>query len=265
MVAAYVRVPEQNLSELSTFKGLIVHVTVSGWHSKEENSLRLGEFERYASTLPNVFLRIVNRMDWAGVGTPVPDSGARVERWLLSEIDRRRLGNRVIRTPFHSVHTFPGSRPGALGTRHMAGADYADEWARLFSDGAKECCTTGKCKTCPTRCGAPGSPPMRTSLIAARALDAMLSFEIARQAGIGTPSPLAVYTARLLARKGAEQYAEAGDNVGHCRLSEVHGMYDRVSRKLSLTPTDRRRLANDSHALVMNGLDRHGLWTHSKS
>jgi hypothetical protein len=106
---------------------------------------------------------------------------------------------------------------------------------------------------------------MRAPLIAARALDAMLSFEIARQTGIGTPSPLAVYTARLIARKGAELYAEAGDNVGYCRLSEVHGMYDRDSRKLNLTPTDRRRLANDSHALVMNGLDRHGLWAHAKS
>lgn len=265
MVAAYVRVPEQNLRELSAFKGLIVHLTVSGWHSIEENLLRLDEFERYASILPNVLLRVVNRMDWAEVGISTHDSGARVEKWLLSEIRRRELSNRVIRTPFHSVHPFPGGRPGALGTRHMAGFDYTEEWSHLFSEGASECCTTGKCKTCPTRCGAPGSPPTRIPLIAARALDAMLSFETARQASVGPPSPLAIYTARLIARKGAELYAEAGDNAGYCKMVDTHSKYDRASRTMILTSTDRRRLANDSHALVMNGMDRHRLWVHVES
>lgn len=265
MATAYVRVHDDDLAALAVFGNLVVHVTVSGWHSKEENLLRLAEFERYAALLPNVFLRVVNRMDWAGVGAPVADSGARMELWLLAEIERRGLPGRVIRTPFHSVHPFPGGRPRVLGTRHMAGADYTEDWARLSAAGARECCTTGKCKTCPTRCGAPGASARRDPLIAARALEAMLSFETARQAASGDASPLASYTARLIARKGAEAYAEAADGAGFGRMTGVYERFDRVVCTLCLDHDQRRRLANDSHALVMGGLDRHGLWARASA
>lgn len=259
--SAYTRVPGETLNSLSRFKKLIVHVTVSGWHSREENTLRLQEFERYAAAGLNTFLRVVNRRDWAMLGDRVHDSGARVERWLLCEIERRGFSRRVIRTPFHSVHPFPGGRPACLGTRHMAGADYPGPWARLLRRGVKECCTTGKCKTCPTRCGAAGNTARPNPLLAARALECMLLFELSRQGKAGESSdPLSSYTARLLARKGAELYSETGDANGEGRLTAVYQKYDRVVRSLPLSSPQRRRLVNDSHALVVDGLDHHQLW-----
>jgi hypothetical protein len=47
--SAYVRVGDEVLQMLGRFTQLVVHVTVSGWHSKVENRLRLGEFERCPS------------------------------------------------------------------------------------------------------------------------------------------------------------------------------------------------------------------------
>lgn len=257
--SVYTRVADEVLTALSQFKNLIVHVTASGWHSREENTLRLQEFERYSAAGLNSFLRVVNRQDWAMVGEEVHDSGARVESWLLCEIERRGFSRHVIRTPFHSVHPFPGGRPACLGTRHMAGTDYPSLWGRLLEQGARECCTTGKCKTCPTRCGMVGHTASPEPLLAARAFESMLLFELSRQGGIGA-QPLAAYTARLLARKGAELYAEVGDTIAEHRLLETHAKYDRVVRLLPLSTTQRRRLVNDSHALVVDGLDRHRLW-----
>jgi hypothetical protein len=81
--SSYVKVPNSTLQSLSIFPNLVVHVTLSGWHSVQENILRLNEFERYKSYLPNVCLRLVNRKDWYqninnDVGNP-----ARCESWLL--------------------------------------------------------------------------------------------------------------------------------------------------------------------------------------
>jgi hypothetical protein len=257
--SSYIRVADEVLTALSRFKNLIVHVTVSGWHSREENILRLREFERYSAAGLNTFLRVVNRQDWAMVGEGIHDSGARVERWLLCEIELRGFSRQVIRTPFHSVHPFPGGRPGSLGTRHMAGTDYPSPWGRLLEQGARECCTTGKCKTCPTRCGTAGTTTHPEPLLAARAFEGMLLFELSRQ-GANCNQPLAAYTARLLARKGAELYAEVGDRSAKDRLLGTHTKYEHVVRSLPLSTTQRRRLVNDSHALVMDGLDRHRLW-----
>jgi len=86
--SAYMKVSDEVLKGFSKFPNLIVHITVSGWHSREENSLRLFEFERYSKYIPKTFLRIVNRQDWAGIGSPVQDSGARVEEWLLSKVEQ---------------------------------------------------------------------------------------------------------------------------------------------------------------------------------
>ncbi len=263
--AAYTKVTDEHLRSLGVYPNLVVHITVSGWHSRQENLLRLHEFERYSNFLHNVVLRVVNRQDWAAIGAAVPDSGARVEAWLLGEINRRGLARRMIRTPFHSVHSFPGSNPGSLGTRHMAGADYSETWDTLISQGTKECCTTGKCKTCPTQCGATATkrrPP--DPLLGARALQSMLLFELARQARHGQ-TPLALYTARLLARKGGELYAQAGDSAAGSLLLEQQGLFDSSLKKLTLSTTQRHHLVNDSHALVMDGLDRHRLWANTPS
>ena len=257
--SAYTRVSNEVLDKLSQFKNMVVHVTVSGWHSREENTLRLQEFERYASFLPNTFIRVVNRQDWAMVGESVPDSGARTEEWLLGEIERRGIIPFVIRTPFHSVHPFPGSAPGCLGTRHMAGINYSQTWKHFISQGAQQCCTTGKCKTCPTRCGNGGSDFTPDSLLAARALENMLWFEKERQQKKGI-SPLGAYTARLLARKGVDLYKAVGELVSSERLFKIYNSYNAIVQNLSLPKTQRRRLVNDSHALVVDGLDRHRLW-----
>jgi hypothetical protein len=258
--SAYVRVTDTILQELAVYPALIVHVTVSGWHSQNENCLRLNEFERYAAVLPNVFLRVVNRQDWAGFGSPVEDSGARSETWLLREIQNRGLVRNVIRTPFHSVHSFPGSQTGNLGSRHMAGYDYLPEWSIVLEDAKGECCSTGKCKSCPVRCGtdiAPVSP--RNPLIAARAFAVMLRWESERQHEDET-DPLGCYTARILARKAQEQARVANAEQLAELMGEEHAFWDTRCSKIKLTKLQRRRLANDSHALVVDGIDRHGLW-----
>ena len=96
-------------------------------------------------------------------------------------------------------------------------------------------------------------------LLAARAFESMLSFEKARQQRDGE-TPLAVYTARLLARKGAELYANAAETGAESGLCEIYHKYNAIVQNLSLSSTQRRRLVNDSHALVVDGLDRHRLW-----
>jgi hypothetical protein len=260
--SAYVKVPDAELRALASFPQLTVHVTISGWHSRAENLLRLAELERYRAHLPRVFLRVVNRQDWlaSGVAPQGADAAPRCEDWLLGEIVRRGLSRHVIRTPFHSVHPFPGSSPGSLGSRHMAGNSYTSAWQHLAAAGARECCTTGKCKTCPTACGTDISRKAHCEpIIAARALEAIYRFEERRQLAAGS-SPLAIYTARMLARKSAEAYADAGDLTGAGRMQRFHDMRGREAAQADLTPLERRRLANDSHALVVDGMDRHGLW-----
>ncbi len=257
--SAYVEVPKKTLQALGQYPNLVVHMTVSGWHSKEENSLRLREFSNYLEELPNVFLRVVNRQDWAGMGDLLNDEAARCEGWLLTEILKRGFVSHVIRTPYHSVHPFPGSRTGSLGSRHMAYTEYSEVWREFFENGAKDCCSTGKCKTCGTRCGAEISPKPRKPLIAARAYQAMLEYELDRQGSEGC-SPLSYYTARMLAKKSKEQFEVASDIGSAESVATVHNEWDNKCRALELTPIERRRLSNDSHALVMDGLDRHGLW-----
>jgi hypothetical protein len=257
--SAYIRVPKEALQNLSQFPNLVVHVTVSGWHSREENNLRLQVFDRYAHYFQNTFLRVVNRQDWAGIGGAASDSGARLERWLLKEIEYRGFAPHVIRTPFHSVHPFPGGKPGCLGTRHMAGTEYSDSWERLYAQGARSCCTTGKCKTCPTGCGLGRSTVSPDSLLAARAFESLLQFENIRQQHEGE-TPLALYTKRLLARKGAELYASIGDSQTEGVLRQVQEKCNCIVKKLPLSSIQRRRLVNDSHALVIDGIDRHRLW-----
>jgi len=73
-------------------------------------------------------------------------------------------------------------------------------------------------------------------------------------------NPLAAYTARMLARKSLEQAQEAGDMTVAKEMSSIYEHWDNCCFDLNLTKTQRRRLANDSHALVVDGLDRHGLW-----
>lgn len=257
--SAFVRAPNSAIRQLARFPNLVVHLTTSGWHSREENMLRLNESERYASHLPNVFLRVVNRQDWAGGVHAVADSGARVEEWLLNEIVQRGLAPRVIQTPFHSVSPFPGSAPGTLGTRHMAGTAYSDSWARLQSQGAVTCCSTGKCKTCPTACGTGSQSRRQDPLTAARAFEAMLKIESERQLEVGV-SALGLYVARLLARKAAEMFEVAGFEKDAGRNHVIYDRLDRDVKCLEVMSAQRKRLVNDSHALVLDGMDRHRLW-----
>jgi len=257
--SGFVRVPDSAISELTQFPNLVVHMTVSGWHSREENTLRLDEVERYSRCLPKTFLRVVNRRDWFGVGCAVADSGARVEEWLLTEIEQRGLAPKVIRTPFHSVHSFPGSAPGTLGTRHMASTEYSTSWGGLQAQGAQECCSTGKCKTCPTACGTGAANCLQDPMTAARAFEAMLRFETRRQKKSST-LPLGLYVARLLSRKAAELLEGGGLAADAEQHRITYEQLDRSIRSLTVTPTQRKRLVNDSHALVIDGLDRHRLW-----
>ena len=96
-------------------------------------------------------------------------------------------------------------------------------------------------------------------LLAARAFESMLWFEKGRQQREGI-TPLAAYVARLLARKSAELYNAIENSRGDGRLREIYERYDGIVRGLPLSGTQRRRLVNDSHALAMDGLDRHRLW-----
>ena len=50
------------------------------------------------------------------------------------------------------------------------------------------------------------------------------------------------------------------DGTGADRMSDAYKEYDRTVAGLDLTSRQRRLLANDSHALVQDGMDRHGLW-----
>ncbi len=254
--SAYVEVADSSLHALSEFDNLVLHVTASGWHSREENILRLGEFERYAERVHQSFLRVVNRQDWAS-GAP-DDGSANCEEWLLDEIRRRGLNSRVIRTPFHSVHPFPGSRTGKLGSRHLAGIDYSSAWPAMITEGAGECCSTGKCKSCPTACGTRISHRLaRKPLVASRAFQMMLRWELQRQEAEGI-SPLGTYTARMLTRKAMEQAEVAGAPTGE--LTDMYKKWDHECGRFDLNPLQRKRLVNDSHALVVDGLDRHRLW-----
>lgn len=262
--SAYVDVPQKRLKELGRYQNLVVHMTVSGWHSKEENSLRLREFEKYSGKLANVFLRIVNRQDWSGGSEHTNDGAARCEEWLLSEILRRGFADRVIRTPYHSVHPFPGSRIGSLGSRHMAFTEYFKGWGEFFDNGARDCCSTGKCKTCETRCGSVIEARPRKPLIAARAYQAMLDYEIERQCQEGD-SPLSFYTARMLAKKSKEQFEAASEIKEAEKMMELQNIWNEKCGALDLTSIQRRRLSNDCHALVVDGLDRHGLWRSTRS
>jgi hypothetical protein len=258
--SGYVCVPDAVLKELAQFPNLVVHVTVSGWHSREENMLRLTEFGRYAATVSTACLRVVNRQDWSVCGKMVRGGGAQCENWLLEEIVRRRLCGSVIRTPFHSVHPFPGSDVGNLGSRYLANIDYSNIWQSILPELVGECCTTGKCKTCPTRCG---THTLRSRkqypLLSARAFDAMLHFETIRQHRYGS-GPLAFYTARILARKAMEQYQAAGEKAFASVAADSYAHWNMACNHIELTPLQRRRLSNDCHALVVDGLDRHGLW-----
>ena len=258
--SAYLEMRDAELEALSRFSQLTVHITVSGWHSRAENLLRLAEFEHYRTYISNTYLRVVNRQDWSDEAASEPGAAAGCEEWLLNEVEHRRLSRYVIRTPYHSIHPFPGSSPGSLGSRHMAGTSYTDAWHRLSAMGARECCTTGKCKTCPTACGTGvRRDRQRQPFIAARALESMFHFEEQRQHTAGL-NPLAIYTARMLARKSVEAYADAGDQVSINRMQQLHDIYDRKAFESNLTSLERRHLANDSHALVVDGMDRHGLW-----
>lgn len=254
--SAYVEVTDSSLHALGEFDNLVLHVTVSGWHSREENILRLGEFSRYAERVRQSFLRVVNRQDWAS-GAP-DDGSANCEEWLLDEIRRRGLNSRVIRTPFHSVHPFPGSRTGKLGSRHLAGIEYSSTWPAMITEGAGECCSTGKCKSCPTACGTRVSHRLtRKPLVASRAFQMMLRWELQRQEAEGI-SPLGTYTARMLTRKAMEQAEVAGAPIGE--LTDMYKKWDHECGRFDLNPLQRKRLVNDSHALVVDGLDRHRLW-----
>lgn len=257
--SAYVKVPKKTLKALGRYPNLVVHMTVSGWHSREENSLRLREFSNYLEELPNVFLRVVNRQDWAGLGDPESDGATRCEEWLLTEILKRGFVSHVIRTPYHSVHPFPGSRTGSLGSRHMAFTEYSKVWNEFFEKGARDCCSTGKCKTCGTRCGAKASARPRKAWVAARAYQAMLEYEVGRQRSEGR-SALSCYTARMLAKKAKEQFEVASEMGSTEKMASIYIEWDNKCRALGLTSIEKRRLSNDCHALVVDGLDRHGLW-----
>jgi len=220
----------------------------------------MNEFDRYRNWLPNVFLRVVNRQDWSEAGRFSEDTGARCEEWLLEEIVRRKAIKRVIRTPFHSVHPFKGSRTGSLGSRHMAHTDYSHVWKQISPKTVGECCKTGKCKTCSILCGI-YNPKQTTQdpLIAARALEFMLYFERKRQNRKGK-TPLALYTARMLAKKAKEQFKVAKETGKASEMETRHKRLGEECKKLNLSSLERRRLSNDCHALVVDGLDRHSLW-----
>lgn len=257
---AYARVPDQTLSELAQFSGLAVHVTVSGWHSREENSHRIAEFERYAARGVRTWLRVVNREDWRTPNGNAAGTAAACEEWLFREIARLRLETSTIRVPFHSVNKFPGSNRGTLGTRHMAGATYAPYLLDAHAAGMAECCTTGKCKTCPTACGATRPRTNRDVSMAALAHRALFIAQSSSRFG-GVCDPHAAYVARLLARKAHLEFAEAG-NVGEANeMQDAARELDGKIAAMSLSSVARKRLTDDAHALVIEGIDRHSLWT----
>lgn len=81
----------------------------------------------------------------------------------------------------------------------------------------------------------------------------------------GSESPLALYTARMLAKKAMEQYEVAGDSINASFLAIEYAHSNKACNRANLTALQRRRLSNDSHALVVDGLDRHGLWRNSRN
>ena len=258
--AGYCTVSDAELRRLAKYPSLTVHMTVSGWHSKEENSLRLEEFRRYSDGISNVWLRVVNRMDWCeGFDKPSGDED-RCEAWLLAEIASRGWSGRVLRTPFHSIAPFPGGEMGNLGTQFLAGVTYNDDWHEFLRQGALECCQTGKCKTCEARCGIVklDTKPM-SRLVAGRAFAAMLAFELDRQDRKGG-SPLGSYVARLLARKAAGCLLEAGSQEEAADMGRMEDRFSAEVERLVVESLERRRLTNDAHALTLDGLDRHRHW-----
>ena len=143
----------------------------------------------------------------------------------------------------------------------MAGTFYSDLWGRLIAEGSKECCTTGKCKTCPVLCFT--NPEKRKSLdhlIAARAYEKLLEFEKSRQKQVGN-SPLALYIARLLSKKAYKCYSLTKDNNGKMRTMDNLTMFDQKIKNIkNLSQIQKKRLVNDSHALITDGIDRHRIW-----
>ena len=257
--AAYARVPEKNLIRLGKYKNLIVHVTVSGWHEKIENCMRINEFLRYSGHLQNVFIRIVNRMDWFEKDAYHGGSREKCENWLLNKLVKLNLEYKIIRTPYHSVRPFPGSATGNLGSRHMASTDYSGIWRIVLESGAKECCKTGKCKTCSVLCGSKIKVKTQNFHLAVKAYESLLAFERKRQTMEGI-IPLAAYTERLLIKKILQIRLE------HLGGSDCEKYFKRwnelnmICKNLPLSSSERNRLTNDCHALVIDGIDRHKLW-----
>ena len=65
---------------------------------------------------------------------------------------------------------------------------------------------------------------------------------------------------RIDARFLALVTGEATASEGMVLMKDVHFVWNREAASLTLTALQRRRLVNDSHALVQDGMDRHGLW-----
>jgi len=142
----------------------------------------------------------------------------------------------------------------------MAGTGYSEIWPEFIAGAADECCTTGKCKSCPVSCGAKWLRHRKHDpRIAARALALMHQFEKKRQLSKGK-SPLGIYTSRMLTRKAMEQFKEAGETDHVECLKREFSILDKACKALTLTKKERRLLSNDSHALVVDGLDRHRIW-----
>jgi hypothetical protein len=147
----------------------------------------------------------------------------------------------------------------------MAGIDYSQKWHRALENSLKQCCLTGKCKTCLTRCGiSNGDPPQLDSRIATNALVSMLYFEIDRQKKEGECA-LGCYVARLIAKKAAMLINDDGLYGDLHEINNIMEKYTHKINRLSLSSVDRRRLVNDSHMLIQDGLDRHKLWKNHKN
>ena len=129
ITAGYAPTTEESYARLVPYKDLCeIHVSTSGWFSKNELMLRLAEFDVMNKLGLNVSLRVITDKN------SLSDSPFNNSNWLKNMIFN------VMKVPQHQL----------LGTAYHN--DRTGKHSEFDQDFANQCCLTGKCASCKVGC-----------------------------------------------------------------------------------------------------------------
>jgi hypothetical protein len=132
ITAGYAPVTTEQYAALVPYNDLYeIHVSQSGWFSKNEGMLRMGEFMAARNVGANVKMRVITNVDH------VSELAFDNHDWMMDLIFNKMKipQSELLETPYHDdTHEGKGAR---------------SEPAMLFEN---VCCETGKCKTCKVGC-----------------------------------------------------------------------------------------------------------------